>query len=63
MITAERVELYKKQALASVAARAKNPAAPGITSVMVSPHDVLDFIHSYEELVRRSQEETAKEET
>ena len=49
MITPERAALYKKQALAAVAARAKNPKAPGITSVAVSPHDVLDLVHAYEQ--------------
>lgn len=61
MITPERAELYKKQALSSVAARAKNPAAPGITSIMVTPHDVLDLLACHEELQRLQQEETAKE--
>lgn len=59
MMTSERAELYKKQALASVAARAKNPAAPGITSIMVTPHDVLDLLAAYDELQRLQQEADA----
>ena len=51
MITPERLALYKKQALESVAARAKNPNAPGITMVRVSPHDLLDLILLFEEKV------------
>ena len=49
MITPERLAAYKKQALASVAARAANKAAPGVTCVSVSPHDLLDLILSFEE--------------
>lgn len=52
MITPERVENYKKLALKSVGERAKNPLAPGIACVAMSPHDVLDLVHAYEELVR-----------
>lgn len=51
MITPERLALYKKQALESVAARAKNKNAPGISMVRVSPHDLLDLILSFEEAV------------
>lgn len=61
MITPERVERYKQLALRSVAARAKNLAAPGITCVEVTPHDLLDLLHAYEELVRRVAEEASSE--
>lgn len=57
MITPERVESYKKLALRSVAARAKNPLAPGIACVQLSPHDVLDLIHAFEELQRMTAEQ------
>lgn len=57
MITSDRLERYKKLALAAVAARAKNPLAPGISCVSVTPHDVLDLIHAYDELARRVAEE------
>lgn len=49
MITPERLETYKKKALASVASRAKNPRAPGVAMVPVSPHDLLDLVLSFEE--------------
>lgn len=49
MITPERLETYKKKALESVASRVKNPAAPGISMVQVSPHDLLDLLLSFEE--------------
>ena len=48
MITPERLEGYKKQAIASVASRVRNPRAPGIAMVQVSPHDLLDLILSFE---------------
>lgn len=51
MITPERLATYKKNAIASVASRAKNPAAPGISMVQVSPHDLLDLILAFEEQV------------
>lgn len=50
MITPERLEMYKKQAIASVASRAKNLRAPGVSMVQVSPHDLLDLILSFEEI-------------
>jgi hypothetical protein len=49
MITPERLAAYKKQAIASVAARAKNQNAPGVTCISVSPLDLLDLILSFEE--------------
>lgn len=49
MITAERLAIYKKQAIASVAARAANKNAPGITLVSITPHDLLDLILHFEE--------------
>jgi hypothetical protein len=48
MITPERLAEYKKRAIASVAARTKNPRAPGVTCIAVSPHDLLDLILFYE---------------
>lgn len=48
MLTPERAALYKAQAIAAVAQRAKNPRAPGISCVVVSPHDVLDLLDVYE---------------
>lgn len=62
MITPERLDLYKKKALAAVAARAKNPADAGVTCVSVSPHDMLDLVHAIEELRQREQEKKKKEE-
>lgn len=61
MITPERVERYKQLALAAVAARAKNPLAPGISCVSVTPHDLLDLVHGYDELARRVAEEVSSE--
>lgn len=49
MITPERLALYKKQAIASVAAPARNINAPGITLIAVSPHDLLKFIECFAE--------------
>lgn len=51
MITPERLAMYKKLSINSVAQRAKNLAAPGITMVAISPHDLLDLIFSFEALV------------
>ena len=48
MINPERLALYKKQAIHTVAARAKNPKAPGIAMVAVSPHDLLKMIELVE---------------
>lgn len=48
MITAERLAAYKTQAIAAVASRANNPAAPGVACVNASPHDMLDLIQHYE---------------
>lgn len=52
MITPERVELYKKKAIKAVAAKANNPADAGVAAVSVSPHDMLDLVHAFEELQR-----------
>jgi hypothetical protein len=49
VITPERLKTYKDQALAAVAARAKNPKAPGVSCVAVTPHDLLDLILMFEE--------------
>lgn len=49
MITPERLAMYKKKAIASVASRANNPRAPGVSMVQVSPHDLLDLILAFEE--------------
>lgn len=57
MITPERLATYKKQALASVEARARNKNAPGITMVQVSPHDLLDLILNFEQAVEESHDE------
>lgn len=62
MITAERLARYKKLALASVAARAKNPKAPGITCVEVTPHDLLDLVHAFEEVERLAAAQAKTEE-
>lgn len=51
MITPERLAMYKRLALRAVAARAKNPAAPGISCVNMSPHDALDLILHFEKSV------------
>jgi hypothetical protein len=48
MITPERLEKYKKQAIAAVAARVKNVNAPGVSCIAVSPHDLLDLILHFE---------------
>lgn len=50
MITDDRAEHYKKQALRSVESRARNLAAPGIATVQVTPHDLLDLLKAREEL-------------
>lgn len=47
-MTPERQAAYKQQALKSVAARAANKNAPGITSIAVSPHDLLKMLEAYE---------------
>lgn len=47
MITPERIERIKKEALASIGARAKNPKAPGISMVRVTPHEALAFVEAY----------------
>lgn len=57
MITPERLDVYKKKALASVASRANNPRAPGIAMVQVSPHDLLDLILSFEEVTKEKEPE------
>lgn len=51
MITAERLARYKRQALDSVKARVTNKNAPGISTVSVTPHDLLDLILSFEEVM------------
>lgn len=51
MITPERLAQYKKRAIDSVASRVKNPAAPGVSMVQVSPHDLLDLILSFEDRI------------
>lgn len=55
MITPERLDAYKKKAISSVAARTKNPKAPGLSCVAVSPHDLLDLILSFEAAVEAQQ--------
>ena len=57
MITPERIDQYKRQALRSVGRRAKNPAEAGIAAVPVSPHDLLTLISSFEELQRIAAEQ------
>lgn len=49
-MTPERQAAYKQQALKSVAARAANKNAPGITTVAVSPHDLLGMLKAVQEL-------------
>ena len=39
----ERLEAIKKQALASIGARARNPKAPGVAMVAITPHEALEF--------------------
>ncbi len=56
MITPERIVAYKKQAIGSISSRVKNPAAPGVSMVQVSPHDLLDLILSFEEVSKKGKE-------
>lgn len=56
MITRERLEHYKKQAISSVAARAEDRNQPGVTCVVVTPHDLLDLVLCYEEQEGRENE-------
>ena len=49
-VTPERQAAYKQQALKSVAARASNKNAPGISMVAVSPHDLLEMLKAVQEL-------------
>lgn len=60
MISPERLAAYKKQALKSVAARTKNPNAPGLSCVPVSPHDLLDLILHFEESVMEQKDDPAE---
>lgn len=46
----ERLERYKKQALAAIAARANNPAQVGVRAITLSPHDVLKLIEAFEQV-------------
>ena len=46
----ERLNLYRRQALASIGARARNPEAFGIACVGVSPHDLLKLVDAFEQL-------------
>lgn len=61
MITKERLAAYKRRALASVASRANNPAAPGVACVSITPHDLLALLLSYEERQAAKAEEKAGE--
>lgn len=47
-MTPERQAAYKQQALKSVAARANNKNAPGISMIAVTPHDLLVMLEAYE---------------
>lgn len=60
MITPERMQRYKLQAIASVASRANNKNAPGITTVQVTPHDLLDLILNFEEKLNEIKEDSSK---
>lgn len=51
----ERLVALKQQALTSVAARAKNKNAPGISMVAISPHELLELLLTFEQVQRSSQ--------
>lgn len=47
MITEQRADKYREQAIKSVAAKAKNPAQAGIACVEVTPHDLLELVDAW----------------
>lgn len=44
MMTPERMAAIKQQALKSIGARAKNPNAPGVSMIAVTPHEALSLV-------------------
>lgn len=53
----ERIVALRQQALKSVAARASNPRAPGVSMVAVSPHEVLEMLDALEASAARVETE------
>lgn len=47
-MTPERMTALKQQALKAIGARAKNPAAPGISMIAISPHEALKFVELHQ---------------
>jgi hypothetical protein len=40
----DRLVAIKKQALKSIASRANNPLAPGVSMVAITPHEALEMV-------------------